>query len=83
MTDKHGHEITVGELCRFYSAKRKEWLPGSVRASEIAAIVAWLRAPCDSSGHEDRFCAWCNVRQNLASEIERGEHHKKKRRRKP
>jgi hypothetical protein len=50
------------------------------RASEIAAIVAWLRAPCDSPGHEDRFCAWCNVRQNLASEIERGEHHKKKRR---
>ncbi len=47
---------------------------------ERAAVVAWLRAPCDSPGHEDRFCAWCNVRQNLASEIERGEHHKKKRR---
>jgi hypothetical protein len=53
------------------------------RASEIAAIVAWLRAPCDSPGHGDRFCAFCNVRQTLASEIERGEHHKKKRRKKP
>ena len=49
------------------------------RASEIAAIVAWLRAPCDSPGHEERFCAWCNVRQNLASEIEQGVHHTKRR----
>jgi hypothetical protein len=32
MTDKHGHEITVGQPCRFYSAERKEWLPGNVRA---------------------------------------------------
>jgi hypothetical protein len=47
---------------------------------ERASVVAWLRAPCDSPGHEDRFCAFCNVRGNLASEIERGEHHKKKRR---
>ena len=52
----------------------------AARNEERDAIVAWLRAPCASPGHEDRFCAWCNVRQNLASEIERGEHHKKKRR---
>ena len=50
------------------------------RVAERDAIVAWLRAPCDSPGHGEPFCAWCNVRQNLASEIERGEHHKKKRR---
>ena len=31
MTDKHRHEITVGQPCRFYSAERKEWLPGNVR----------------------------------------------------
>ena len=41
-----------------------------------AAVVAWLRAECGSPGHEDRFCAYCNVRRNIAADIERGEHRR-------
>jgi len=41
---------------------------------ERAATVAWLRAECRSPGHEDRFCAYCNVRRNIAADIERGVH---------
>lgn len=44
---------------------------------ERAAVVAWLRAECGSPGHENRFCAYCNVRSNIADEIERGEHRRK------
>ena len=43
---------------------------------ERAAVVAWLRAPCGSPGHEDRFCAYCNVRRNIGDDIERGEHRR-------
>jgi len=45
-------------------------------AQERAAVVAWLRAECGSPGHEDRFCAYCNVRRNIAADIERGEHRR-------
>jgi hypothetical protein len=44
---------------------------------ERAAVVAWLRAECGSPGHEERFCAYCNVRRNIAADIERGEHRRK------
>lgn len=43
---------------------------------ERSAVVAWLRAECGSPGHEDRFCAYCNVRRNIAADIERGEHRR-------
>jgi hypothetical protein len=43
---------------------------------ERAAVVAWLRAECGSPGHEERFCAYCNVRRNIAADIERGEHRR-------
>ena len=45
---------------------------------ERAAVVAWLRAECGSPGHEERFCAYCNVRRNIAADIERGEHRRGK-----
>ena len=41
---------------------------------ERPAVVAWLRASCGSPGHEDRFCAYCNVRRNIGDDIERGEY---------
>ena len=44
--------------------------------TERAAVVAWLRAECGSPGHEERFCAYCNVRRNIAADIERGEHRR-------
>ena len=47
------------------------------RDKERAAVVAWLRAECGSPGHEDRFCAYCNVRRNIAADIESGEHRRK------
>ena len=50
------------------------------RDKERAAAVAWLHAPCGSPGHEDRFCAYCNVRRNIGDEIERGEHRRKEER---
>ena len=46
-------------------------------AAERVAVVAWLRAECGSPGHEERFCAYCNVRRNIAADIERGEHRRK------
>jgi len=48
----------------------------AARAEERAAVVAWLRAECGSPGHEDRFCAYCNVRRNIAADIESGEHRR-------
>jgi len=45
-------------------------------ALERAAVVAWLCAECGSPGHEERFCAYCNVRRNIAAHIERGEHRR-------
>jgi hypothetical protein len=45
-------------------------------AEDHAAVVAWLRAECGSPGHEERFCAYCNVRRNIAADIERGEHRR-------
>jgi len=45
-------------------------------AEERAAVVAWMRAECGSPGHEERFCAYCNVRRNIAAAIERGEHRR-------
>jgi len=45
-------------------------------AQERAAVVEWLRAECGSPGHEERFCAYCNVRRNIAADIERGEHRR-------
>jgi CRISPR/Cas system-associated protein Cas10 (large subunit of type III CRISPR-Cas system) len=41
---------------------------------EREAVVAWLRAECGSPGHEDRYCAFCDVRRNIANEIELGVH---------
>ena len=32
MTDKHGNEVNVGALCRFYSKDREAWMPGTVIA---------------------------------------------------
>ncbi len=52
------------------------------RLNERDAIVRWLRAPCDSPGHDERFCATCNVRGHIADDIEQGAHRKRKRRRK-
>jgi len=46
------------------------------RNDERAAVVAWMRAECGSPGHEERFCAYCNVRRNIAADIERGEHRR-------
>ena len=46
------------------------------RDDERVAVVAWLRAECGSPGHEERFCAYCNVRRNIAADIERGEHRR-------
>jgi hypothetical protein len=43
-------------------------------AGERAKVVAWLRAKCGSPGHEDKFCAYCNVRRNIAAEVEQGVH---------
>jgi len=61
----------------------RKWLDAAVEGAycagaeqERAAVVAWLRAECGSPGHEDRFCAYCNVRRNIAADIERGEHRK-------
>ena len=48
----------------------------AARNEERDAVVAWLRAECGSPGHEDRFCAYCNVRRNIAADIERGEHRR-------
>lgn len=48
------------------------------RNDERAAVVAWLRAECGSPGHEERFCAYCNVRRNIAADIERGEHRRER-----
>jgi hypothetical protein len=63
--------------------KLRRWLEAAVEsafhagaAEERAAVVAWLRAECGSPGHEDRFCAYCNVRRNIADTIERGEHRR-------
>jgi hypothetical protein len=69
---------TLGDLARKLENENIAQAYDMGRDMERAAVVAWLRAPCDSPGHEDRFCAWCNVRGNLASEIERGEHLKEK-----
>jgi len=44
--------------------------------AERAAVVAWLRAECGSPGHEDRYCAYCSVRRNIADDIESGEHRR-------
>ena len=55
-------------------ALARAWDEG--RDAERVATVAWLRAPCGSPGHEDRFCAYCNVRRNIAADIERGEHRR-------
>lgn len=52
------------------------------RINERDAIVRWLRAPCDSPGHGEPFCATCNVRGLIAGDIEQGAHRKRKRRRK-
>jgi hypothetical protein len=50
--------------------------PAWTAEQERAAVVAWLRAECGSPGHEERFCAYCNVRRNIAADIERGEHRR-------
>jgi hypothetical protein len=73
--------IAEGEKRNFFVAPLVKQLIAELREArgERAAVVAWLRAPCGSPGHEDRFCAYCNVRRNIAADIERGEHrHEKK-----
>lgn len=61
----------------------RKWLDAAVESAyragaeqERASVVAWLRAECGSPGHEDRFCAYCNVRRNIAADIERGAHRR-------
>jgi hypothetical protein len=45
------------------------------RAVERDKIVAWLRtAPCDSPGHDPRWCQDCQVREHAADAIECGVH---------
>jgi hypothetical protein len=63
------------EAARLYDFARDKG-----QALERAAVVAWLRAECGSPGHEDRFCAYCNVRRNIAAAIERGEHRREEER---
>ena len=41
---------------------------------ERAAVVAWLRAPCDSPWW--RTCEVCKERVHIANAIERGEHRR-------
>lgn len=41
---------------------------------ERAAVVAWLRAPCDSPWW--RTCEVCKERGHIADAIERGEHRR-------
>lgn len=47
------------------------------RAAERDKIVAWLRtAPCDSPGHDPRWCQDCQVRERAADAIDCGVHRK-------
>jgi hypothetical protein len=68
--------IAEGEKKNFFVAPLVKQLIAELREArkERAAVVAWLRAECGSPGHEDRFCAYCDVRRNIAADIERGEH---------
>lgn len=59
----------VGNLGLKILAERAE-------ASERRAIAAWLRKPCGLSGHDDRWCAACSVRNDYADAIQDGKHHK-------
>jgi hypothetical protein len=68
ITEKADKGIHVAPIVRELIAELKE------ARKERAAVVAWLRAECGSPGHEDRFCAYCNVRRNIAADIESGEH---------
>ena len=70
-----GFDATMEDAMRHSEGAFREWL---AVAQERAAVVAWLRAECGSPGHEDRFCAYCNVRRNIAADIERGEHRREK-----
>jgi len=70
--------VAEGEKKNFFVAPVVKELIAELREArgERAAVVAWLRAECGSPGHEDRFCAYCNVRRNIAADIERGEHRR-------
>jgi hypothetical protein len=70
--------IAEGEKKNFFVAPLVKQLIAELREArqERAAVVAWLRAECGSPGHEDRFCAYCNVRRNIAADIESGEHRR-------
>ena len=59
----------VGNLGLKILAERAE-------ASERRAIAAWLRKPCGLTGHDDRWCAACSVRNDYADAIQDGKHHK-------
>jgi|GEM_PF-2744105 len=87
-----GHiEVDLAALCdeverlRAEADEMRRWAEEAAHAENLnaqdaqkerAAVVAWLRAECGSPGHEDRFCAYCNVRRNIAADIERGEHRR-------
>jgi hypothetical protein len=70
--------VAEGEKKNFFVAPIVKELIAELREAreERAAVVAWLRAECGSPGHEDRFCAYCNVRRNIAADIERGAHRR-------
>jgi hypothetical protein len=74
--------IAESEKKNFFVAPLVKELIAELREArgERAAVVAWLRAECGSPGHEDRFCAYCNVRRNIAADIERGEHRREEER---
>ena len=81
LTDHVGDDDSFGrtvERLRDLALEVAKIMAADSRADERAAVVAWLRAECGSPGHENRFCAYCNVRRNMADAIERGEHRRKK-----
>ena len=45
-------------------------------ARERAAIVAWLRGPCNDPFHDVRWCSTCESRSDYADAIARGAHTK-------
>jgi hypothetical protein len=57
MTDKHGNTVTVGQPCRFYSAERKEWLPGNVRAIGQSQAFSGLAYVDDGDPAVDEYPA--------------------------
>jgi len=70
MTDKHGHEVTVGSLCRFYSKDRQAWLPGSVRAIGQSQVYLGLAYVDDGDPAVDEYPANGAVNEAWVSSYE-------------